>query len=84
MSDQTDAWNKVAGDEAQALAELLNDGDSGVLVIIVRADPGDGETRLRLLHRVAGNTHKMQVEGFIEGVERKLAWMRKKLHGHDG
>lgn len=76
---QQDAWEQHATEEAQALAELLAADGRCVLVVVVGAvDDEVGTTHL--LHTVAGNTRGAHLRQFIVGIERKLQWLRDKLH----
>lgn len=73
------AWDKMAEDEANALAQMLASGDRCVMVIVVAADNDERGTTL-LCHGVAGETKGAHLRQFIVGVERKLTWLRDKLY----
>jgi hypothetical protein len=73
------AWDRVAQDEADALAKILATDGRCVMVIIVGAD-SDEQGTVHLCHAVAGQTTGSHLRQFIAGVERKLEWLRDKLY----
>lgn len=78
MSDRA-AWDKMAEDEANALATMLANDRRSVMVIVIAADSDDLGTTL-LVHGVAGKTTGASLRQFIAGAERKLTWLRDKLY----
>lgn len=75
-----EAWDAIAEQEVQALATLLATEGKCVMVIVVAADSDELGTT-HLCHGVAGETKGAHLRQFIVGVERKLTWLRDKLHG---
>lgn len=74
------AWDKLAQQEADALAQLLANEGRCVMVTIVGADTDDLGTT-HVCHGVAGDTRGRHLRQFIAGLERKLARLNDKLGG---
>lgn len=77
MGIDTEAWNKLAESEAQAVAEMLASNGRRVMVIVVSSTDEDGA--FDVLHAVAGKTYRRHLEGFIIGVSRKLEFLKSKV-----
>lgn len=75
MSDA--ATDKMMEDEANALAKMLATDKRCVMVIVIVAED-NGVTSLT--QGVAGITRGSHLRQFIEGVERKLEYLKAKLH----
>jgi len=78
MADQK-AWDTLAEQEAQALAELLATDGKCVMVIVVGAD-SDEQGTTHMLHGAAGQTRGSHLRQFISAVELKLKYLRDKLY----